>query len=188
MESAIIKTLGAFATAVIIAFLAYMQGRWSKEKEIVYSKKIDLYTNLVTELLEFVSLCAPNNKRTIEDYKIVMVAFSELQNSFYKASLFMPDVLHRDIQAKFTPANDRLQKIHTAFIRLHKVKNGANEKELGVSSFKEFKKQTMDAMTDIKELPGPFLPLIESAHSITTMLKKDLGISKIGSSFYAKKA
>lgn len=188
MDDLLIKLIAPVLAAVAGVYLGYLQGRWSKYKEIIYTKKIEIYGNLVTQLLEFTSLCTPTQDVTMEQYGKVVSSFTETQNAFFRASLFMPDVLHKDIQEVFTPANDRLGRIHSALGNLKKMSKGEvpSEQELGLQSFVEFKTATIGALQDLQNLPGPFLPLIQSAPRIVKMLKKDLGISALDSKFYEK--
>ena len=187
MEDWLPNLLAPVIAAVIAAYIGYIQGRWSKHKEIIYEKKVVIYTDLVSGLLEFVNLCVPKNGITTKEYGEVIAAFTETQNAFFRASLFMPEQLYKDIRNKFSPANDRLAKIYTAFDRMSKIKNGAKEKDLGVKDFPEFKEPTIGALEDMRNFPGPFMPLVEAAPSIVLMLKKDLGIGVLDAKFYTKR-
>jgi hypothetical protein len=188
MDDWLVKLIAPVLAATAGVYLGFLQGRWSKYREIVYAKKIEIYGNLVTQLLEFTSLCEPNDKATMDQYAKVVSEFIKTQNSFFRASLFMPDALHRDIQIAFTPANDRVARIHATLDNLKKIHNGEvkSEQELGAQDYEEFKIKTLDALQDLKGLPGPFLPLIQEAPRIVKMLKKDLGISTLDSRFYEK--
>lgn len=188
MDDWLVKLIAPVLAAAAGVYLGFLQGRWSKHKEIIYAKKIEIYSDLVTQLLEFSSLCAPTEKVTMEQYGKVISGFVETQNAFFRASLFMPDALHKDIQRAFTPANDRLGRIHSTLGNLKKIRDGGvkSEHELGAQDFAEFKSNTIGALEDLQNLPGPFLPLIQAAPSIVKMLKKDLGISTLDSRFYEK--
>lgn len=188
MDDLLVKLIAPVLAAAAGVYLGYLQGRWSKYKEIVYAKKIEIYCNLVTQLLEFTSLCTPTQNVTMEQYGKVVSSFIETQNAFFRASLFMPDALHKDIQEVFTPANDRLARIHATLGNLKKMSKGEgqSEQELGAQNFAEFKVTTIGALQDLQNLPGPFLPLIQAAPCIVKMLKKDLGIFALDSRFYEK--
>ncbi|MFT3759199.1 hypothetical protein [Thauera sp.] len=188
MDDWLVKLIAPVLAAAAGVYLGFLQGRWSKYREIIYAKKIEIYGNLVTQLLEFTSLCAPNDKLTMDQYAKVVSGFIETQNAFFRASLFMPEALHRDIQIAFTPANDRIARIHATLDSLKKMRNGEakSEQELGVQDYAEFKTRTLGALEDLKGLPGPFLPLVQEAPRMVKMLKKDLGISTLDSRFYEK--
>ena len=188
MDDWLVKLIAPVLAAAAGVYLGFLQGRWSKYREIIYAKKIEIYGNLVTQLLEFTSLCAPNEKITMEQYGKVISGFIETQNAFFKASLFMPDALHKDIQVAFTPANDRLARINLTLSNLTKIRNGEvqSEQEMGVKDFAEFKSNSVGALQDLQNLPGPFLPLVQATPRIVKMLKKDLGISTLDSRFYEK--
>lgn len=151
-------------------------------------KNIEIYSELVRQLLEFALLCSPNQSITFEQYGKIIISFTETQNAFFRASLFIPDVLYKDIRDVFTPANDRLAKIHATLSNLNQIKNGnvKSEQELGAKDFSEFKTNTLNALEDFQNLPGPFTPLIAATPRIVKMLKKDLGISVLDSKFYQK--
>jgi len=184
----LVKLIAPVLAAAAGVYLGFLQGRWSKHREIVYAKKIEIYSDLVTQLLEFGSLCAPNQKVNVDQYAKVVTRFIETQNAFFRASLFMSDALHKDIQLAFTPANDRLGRIHTTLVNLKKISDGGvkSELELGAKDFAEFKNNTISALEDLQDLPGPFLPLVQTTPKIVKMLKKDLGISALDSKFYEK--
>ncbi|CAN2042578.1 LemA family protein [Candidatus Magnetomoraceae bacterium gMMP-15] len=187
MDDWLPKLIAPALAAIIAAYVGFIHGRWSRHKEIIYQKKVEIYSELVSQLLEFTMLCASRKNLTFNEYSKVVAAFTETQNAFFRASLFMPEQLHNDIRAKFTPANERLAKINTTFDRLKKIKKGAKEEDLGVKDFTEFKEQTIGAFDDLKEFPGPFMPLIEASTTIVGMLKRDLGISILDAKFYQRK-
>lgn len=188
MDDWIVKLVAPVLAAIAGVYLGFLQGRWSKHREIIYAKKIEIYGDLVTQLLEFTLLCAPNPRLTMEQYGKVVSSFIRTQNAFFRASLFMPDALHKDIQEAFAPANDRLAAIHTTVGTLKKIRDGEvkSEKDLGAQDFVEFKSNFSGALQDLQNLPGPFLPLIQAAPRIVKMLKRDLGITTLDSRFYEK--
>ena len=189
MDDWIVKLVAPVLAAVAGVYLGFLQGRWSKYKEIVYARKIEIYGDLVTQIFEFTLLCAPNPKLTREQYASVMARFVETQNAFFRASLFMPDALHNDIQVAFTPANDRLSAMYSTLSNLRKIHTGEikSEQDLDANSLAEFRSNFSVALQDLdNNLPGPFLPFIQAAPRIVKMLKRDLGIASLDSKFYEK--
>jgi hypothetical protein len=184
LEDWLPKLFAPALAAMVAAYLGFIHGRWSKHKEIIYQRKIDLYSKLVEKLLEFTMTCFPRHDLKQSDYIEVMRKFTDTQNLFFQASLLMPQKLDKDIKEKFWPVNERIKKLHTFFVRLEKIKNGTQEEELDVQNFPELKAEMIAALDDFKELPGPFFPLVEAVPSIVSMLKKDLGINILDAKFY----
>lgn len=177
MEAVLSKIVGP----VLAGAIGYLLGRWSKHKQIIYSKKVELYSTLVKELLNFILYCAPRKNLTFKQYTDTIRAFNNLQQAFHETGLFMPRKLYEDIQCKFSPAIKRIGSIATFFERIHKLKEG--NKDINVP-FDKFKQETLESLGYLMELPGPFEPLVKSIPEIVQMLKKDLGIDKLDSKFY----
>lgn len=187
MESWSIKIIASVIAVIFIAYLGYVQGRWSKHKEIIYEKKVSIYSELVSLLLEFASECRTREKVKFSEFMIVVKKFTETRNAFFRASLFMTDELHKDLHSKISLADERIANIRLMFERISKIKDGAKEKDLNIT-FDGFKEQTLLAANDFSSLPGPFSPFIDSIPSIVSMLKRDLGIKVLDSKFYKSKS
>lgn len=157
--------------------LGYFLSRWQKQRELLFARKLDVYFDLVTALLELEENCAPNSLK--------IVGFDKFGKFMYKlrqAGLFMPNTLYLDLHATTHATIDRIGATREVLDFVSDVFNQAPGAEERFYALKEaFKGEGKERFRG-----KVFEPLMSRVPDIIRMLKTDLGIEQIGGSFYKR--
>lgn len=162
------------------AMLGWYLGRWQQQRVFFYQKKVEAYASLTASLFKFREYCAPA-VASLQSFTEVHDAFVRTMDAVCLASLYMPDPLIKDIFKRARPTTDWINghdEFFQAFHHLHGSDLSVARKE------EQFRPLLAAAFGGRAELPGPYKALYDSLFAIIDMLRADMGVEKLGGSFY----
>jgi hypothetical protein len=163
------------------AMLGWYLGRWQRHREYFYQKKLDAYSSLVAALLDFAANCGPA-PLTVPNLKRVMDSYAAAMRTLHMAGLYMGKRLRDDLFKRTTASSDALRAAFEFLDNINKIRAGTFSLDTDFESFKE----DMRVKGNWVGIPGPFKPLSDAIPEIIDMLKADLGVEKLGGSFYGR--